>query len=110
MPAISLTALTASVYWVVNSSEAGKSRTTHPFVPIVESTVRRMQVTGVPGGAESWNVTVEVVVPPPEVSNATQSMPDVGSVAKTHAVHEKNATTSVPAMIHTGRDIVDEPP
>jgi hypothetical protein len=34
----------------------------------------------------------------------------VGSVAKTHAVHEKNATTSVPAMIHTGRDIVDEPP
>lgn len=81
----------------------------HPLVPIDASTVRRAHVTGVPGGAVIWNFIVDVVSPPVD-SKATHSIPVVGSVEKTHAVHEKNATRAIEPAIHAVRTgLLDEP-
>jgi len=64
---------------------------------------------GVPGGAEIWNF-IDAVVSPPVDSNATHSIPVVGSVAKTHVTHEKNASNETDAIIHTERVGELEPP
>ena len=109
MPEISLTPFTVAEYWVVNWSDAGYDVTVHPFVPIDASTVRSAQVTGVPGGADIWNFIVAVVSPEVD-SNATHSIPVVGSVVKTHATQEKKATSATVAMIHTDRTGEPEPP
>jgi hypothetical protein len=109
MPETSLTALTASACWVVNWSDAGYDFTIQPFVPIDASTVRNAHETGVPGGAEIWNFT-DAVVSPPVDSKATHSIPEVGSVEKTHVTHEKNTISESDAMIHTERVGELEPP
>jgi len=78
-------------------------------VSIDASTVRNAHVMGVPGGAEIWNF-IDAVVSPPVDSNATHSIPVVGSVAKTHVTHEKNASNETDAIIHTERVGELEPP
>jgi hypothetical protein len=78
-------------------------------VPIDASTVRSAQVTGVPGGAVIWNFTIADVSPPVD-SNATHSIPVVGSVTNTHVTHEKNTSTETDAIIHTERTDKPEPP
>jgi hypothetical protein len=78
-------------------------------VPIDASTVRNAQVTGVPGGAVIWNFIIAVVSPPVD-SNATHSIPVVGSVVKTHVTHEKNTRAETDAIIHTERVGELEPP
>ena len=93
----------------MNWSDAGYDFTTQPFVPIDASTVRNAHVMGVPGGAEIWNF-IDAVVSPPVDSNATHSIPVVGSVAKTHVTHEKNASNETDAIIHTERVGKLEPP
>ena len=109
MPETSLIALIVSEYWVVNWSDAGYDFTVHPLVPIDASTVRNAHVMGVPGGAEIWNLT-DAVVSPPVDSKATHSIPEVGSVEKTHVTHEKNTISESDAMIHTERVGELEPP
>ena len=81
----------------------------HPFVPIDEPTVRIAQVTGVPGGAEIWNVTV-ALVPLVVDSNATHSIPDVGSVWNTQPTHAKKDTSVIDAIVQTARRDGVEPP
>jgi hypothetical protein len=86
----------------MNWSDAGNDRTSQPFVLIAVSIERSAQVTGVPGGAVIWNFIVPVV-PPPVVSYVTHSIPVVGSVAMTHATHEKKVTSDNTAMVQIVR-------
>ena len=78
-------------------------------MPIDASTVRSAQVIGVPGGAVIWNVTIADVSLLVD-SNATHSIPVVGSVEKTQVTHEKKAITETDAMIHTVRADRPGPP